>query len=371
MKKAEHKNQRLSSAAIVLGIIFFLLLIFFFWNQAVSAVEIGGKASFISNLIYQDSSLDSNFRTELELEMLLPYDAAVDLQNRAVIVVDGAEAEIWFKRLYLRKDLGPFTAKFGRQPVSWAFGSLLNPADYTLGAEALEEESRAKFVDGIELYYPIGWGSGLTFVVSDTDADNNKWALRGRSNVRGYDLTANYVKDPSDGEGGDLDRFALTAKGDLGPLGVYSSLAKWQNEKIDYNIYQIGSDYSYSMLDGRRIRLQGEYLRISGIKDEIRNFSFFDPISESENDFLSSNGAAGKVELFNSSIAFEPDEFSSIGIITVSYLGDGSTLIIPNYSYLFSSDLLLELRGIIPFGSEDELLAEGGKSLELTLSYTF
>ncbi|WP_160143078.1 hypothetical protein [Halanaerobium hydrogeniformans] len=295
----------------------------------------------------------------------------MDLQNRAVIVVDGDEAEIWFKKLYLRKDLGPFTAKFGRQPVSWSFGSLINPADYTIGAEALDEESRAKFVDGIELYYPIGWGSALTFVVSDTDKEDNKWALRGRTNLQGYDLTANYVKEPSDGEDGDLERFALTAKGDLGPLGVYSSLANWQNDEIDYNIYQIGSDYSYSMLDGRRIRLQGEYLRISGIKGEIKDFSFFDPIREGDNAFLNGNSTSNKVELFNTSISFEPDDFSSIGIMTVSYLGDGSTLIIPNYSYLFSSDLLLELRGTIPYGREDELLAEGGKSLEVTLSYTF
>ncbi|MFN2341141.1 MAG: porin [Halanaerobium sp.] len=339
------------------------------------AADLGGKARLISNLTYTDSELDNSLAAELELEWYLPYDFPLDIQNRAVISLDQAaedKVDFWFKKLYLRQKVGPLTAKIGRQPVSWSYGALINPVDYSLGAENLEAESRAKFVDGVELYYPINWGSGLTFVASDIEGKEHKWALRGRTTLRGYDLSASYVKTPV-ADNADFERYGLTAKGDLGPFGVYGAYGLWQDSEIDYDIYQIGTDYSYHFSAGSQLYLQAEYLRLEGAAEDISAFDFFNPGAGREEDSAADSGSSSlsNLDFFNTNLSYELDEFSSIGIMTVSYLDDGSTIFIPNYSYLFGSNLLLELRGSIAAGAEDEVFGGAARGLEINLSYTF
>lgn len=355
---------------MIIGISLFLLL---FSAQFVQAADIGGKASLISNLSYYDSEFDNSLASELELEWYLPSDFPLDIQNRVVISLD-EEAEdklnLWFKKLYLKKKIGPLTTKLGRQPVSWAYGALINPVDYTLGAENLEEESRAKYVDGVELYYPINWGSGLTFVASDVEAKDHKLAFRARTTFSGYDLTANYVNTPAlEADRSDLERYGVTAKGDLGPLGVYAAYGLWQEKDLNSQIYQIGADYSYQFIAGSRLYLQGEYLRVEEIQEENSIFDFLDlGAADAQDD---SRSLKNNLEFLNTSISYEIDEFSSIGIMTVSYLDDFSTIFIPTYSYLFSSNLQFELRGSLAAGADDKLLGGDAKALELTLSYTF
>ncbi len=353
----------------------FLLIIFIVLTVIIStpaAAEIGGKASLISNLSYVDSELDNSLAAELELEWFLPYDFPLNIQNRAVISLAEAREDkfdLWFKKLYLKQDLGPLTASIGRQPISWSYGALINPVDYSLGAENLEEESKAKFVDGLEVYYPINWGSGLTFVASNLeDQKEHKWALRGRTTFRGYDLSASYVNTPVEAAA-DLERYGLTAKGDLGPVGIYGAYGLWRNSEIDYDIYQIGTDYSYNFPAGSRLYLQAEYLRLEGIENDISAFDLFN-MENSTTDESSSN-AKSNLNFINTNFSYEIDEFSSVGLMTVSYLEDGSTMFIPNYSYLFGSNLLLELRGSIAAGEEDEVLGGDARGLEVNLSYTF
>ncbi|MFW5749688.1 MAG: hypothetical protein ACOCWP_02850 [Halanaerobium sp.] len=352
-------------------ILFISLILFLVPVPGLKAADIGGEASLISNLSYNNSKLDNSLAAELELEWYLPYDFPLDLQNRVVLSLDEAaedKADLWFKKLYLREKLGPLTAKIGRQPVSWSYGALINPVDYSLGAENLEVESKAKFVDGVELYYPINWGSSLTFIASDVDGKEHKWALRGRTTLRGFDLSGSYVRTP-EAEAADFERYGLTVKGDFGPAGVYGAYGLWQGGDIDYNIYQLGSDYSYHFAAGSQLYLQGEYLRIEGVKGEISTFDFFNlkAAPEPDADLVLKNN----LDFFNTNLSYEIDDFSSVGIMAVSFLDDGSTIFIPNYSYLFSSNLQLELRGSIAAGSEDEMLGGDTKGLEINLSYTF
>ncbi|RCW57378.1 MULTISPECIES: hypothetical protein [Halanaerobium] len=359
-------NSRYSIFLIIFVIIIAIL------SVPVTAADIGGKASLISNFTYLDSELDNNLTAELELEWFLPYDFPLNIQNRAVISLAEAREdnfELWFKKLYLKEKLGPFDLSLGRQPISWSYGALINPVDYSLGAENLEEESRAKFVDGIELYYPINWGSGLTFVASNLENQkDHKWALRGRTTFKGYDLSLSYVNTPVEAAA-DLERYGLTAKGDLGPVGIYGAYGLWQSDEIDYKIYQLGTDYSYHYLAGSQLYLQAEYLRLEGLEGDISAFDLFS--LESSTAAANSSDIKSSLDFINTNLSYEIDEFSSIGIMTVSYLDDGSTLFIPNYSYLFSSNLLLELRGSLAAGSEGEILGGDAKGLEINLSYTF
>ena len=357
------------SKKIILTLIMSLGLVLISFNFSLAA-DIGGKASLISNLSYSDSELDNSLAAELELEWFLPYDFPLDIQNRAVISLDEAaeaEVDLWFKKLYLRQKLGPLTAKIGRQPVSWSYGALINPVDYSLGAENLQEETKAKFVDGLELYYPINWGSGLTFTASDVEGKEHKWALRGRTTLRGYDLSASYVRTP-EGDSAVLERYGLTTKGDLGPLGIYAAYGLWQSREIDYDIYQIGTDYSYHFLAGSQLYLQGEYLRLEGVEGDFSSFSFLNLGAAAEE---SSSDRKNNLDFVNTNLSYEIDDFSSIGIMTVSFLDDGSTIFIPKYTYLFSSNLLLELRANIAAGKEEEMLGGDYRGLEINLSYTF
>ena len=363
-------QQKLLPQKIILILLISLALLLMLTPFSLAA-DIGGQASLISNLSYVDSELDNSLAAELELEYFLPYDFPFDIQNRAVISLDEAvedKVDLWFKKLYLRQKIGPLTAKIGRQPVSWSYGALINPVDYSLGAENLDQESRAKFVDGVELYYPINWGSGLTFMASDIEGKEHKWALRGRTTFKGYDLSASYVRTPVAGSA-DFERSGLTAKGDLGPFGIYGAYGLWQSQEIDYNIYQIGADYSYHFLAGSQLYLQGEYLRLEGVEGDSSDFDFFNLGAAAEEE--SSSKIKSNLDFFNTNLSYEIDEFSSIGIMTVSFLDDGSTIFVPNYSYLFGSNLLLELRGSIAAGSEDEMLGGEAKGVEIKLSYTF
>ncbi len=342
-------------------------------SAPVLSADIGGKASLISNLTYADSELDNSLAAELEIEWFLPYDFPLNIQNRAVISLSEADEdkfEIWFKKLYLKESLGPINASIGRQPISWSYGALINPVDYSLGAENLEEESKAKFVDGLELYYPINWGSGLTIIASNLDNQKeHKWALRGRTTFRGYDLSASYVNTPQTAAA-DLERYGLTFKGDLGQAGIYGAYGFWQSDEIDYDIFQIGTDYSYNFLTGSQLYLQAEYLRLEGLEEDLSSFDLFN-LESSTSEEEDSSASLNNLDFINTNLSYEIDEFSSIGIMTVSFLDDGSTLFIPNYSYLFSSNLLLELRGSIAAGSEDEVLGGDAKGLEINFSYTF
>jgi hypothetical protein len=351
-----------------------IIVLFSIISVPVLSADIGGKASLISNLSYADSELDNSLAAELELEWFLPYDFPLNIQNRAVISLSEAgedKFDLWFKKLYLKEELGSFNVSIGRQPISWSYGALINPVDYSLGAENLEEESKAKFVDGLELYYPINWGSGLTFVASNLENQKeHKWALRGRTTFRGYDLSASYVNTPVEA-GSDLERYGLTAKGDLGPVGLYGAYGLWQNDEIDYDIYQLGTDYSYNFMAGSRLYLQAEYLRLEGLGGDISAFNLFNLESSTSETEESSSDIINNLNFINTNLSYEIDEFSSVGIMTVSYLDDGSTLFIPNYSYLFGSNLLLELRGSIAAGSEEEVLGGDAKGLEINLSYTF
>src|SRR6056297_1014445 len=128
------------SQSFLLIILISLVILF---SKPVLTADIGGKASLTSNLTYADSELNNSLAAELELEWYLPYDFPLDIQNRTVISLDEEaedQVELWFKKLYLRQKIGPLTAKLGKQPVSRAYGALINPVDYSLGAENLEEE---------------------------------------------------------------------------------------------------------------------------------------------------------------------------------------------------------------------------------------
>jgi hypothetical protein len=191
----------------VLILITILLLTIVFSSQ-VLAVEAGGELEISMTGVWQDDgSFSSELSEVLNLKLFLPqianneiqyaFRVAKPLQN---ILADEGVA-YFTKKLYLKHRFDNIHVTLGRQPVSWSFGSLLNPVDYTLGAVAMEGDSNSKYTDALAAYVPINWNSSLTAVSSfptgfSNDPKKMKWGVRGRTGVEGYDVTLNYVKEP-------------------------------------------------------------------------------------------------------------------------------------------------------------------------------
>lgn len=369
-----------------IAIILFLVVCGIPTATPVWAVEAGGKVelNYLGNRdadgIYTDQLTDG-----LDLELYLPplgkteIGYAFRISSPLQGLTAGKEAGFFTKKLYLKHRFSRFHLTTGRQPVSWSFGSMLNPVDYTLGAEALEEESDSKFTDAVEAYIPLNWNSGLTLVASfptgfDFATEKLKWGVRGRFGVKGYDLTVNYVQEPAAaGPGGDgygyqgstgavslpRQRAGFTFKGDLGDLGVYGAFGHYFEEAGDNsNSYLVGVDYSY-IVNYYKLTMQLEYLGLDGI-NLAQLLGLYSPYS------MVGSGKE-RTDLFTGALAYPLDDFSSIAVTAVANFADSKYLIIPAYQNTLPGNIDLELS--IPF-----FLSESGQnftSIAIGLSYPF
>jgi hypothetical protein len=332
---------------MLLLIVVVLLLIIVFSIQTL-AIEAGGEFKVLfSGVLSDDGSLETEIKESLNLELFFPrianneirYAFRIDkpLQN----LLSGNEVSYFASKLYLRHRFDHFHLTLGRQPISWSFGSLLNPVDYTLGAVTLDEENDSKYTDALELYIPVNWNSGLSIVTSFPDGfsdqfEEMKWGIRGRMGLEGYDLTLNYVKETINMPG---ERIGFTIKGDIGDLGVYGALGHYFANSS--NSYLIGSDYSYNLNYYTKINMQLEY---------------------SGNERLS---------LLTGSVNYPLDDFSSISLVTMVNLEDGSFIFIPGYQNTLPGNIDLNINGSIFMGKEDSLSGSPQAVTAISISYPF
>ncbi len=354
--------------------------------------EIGGEVKTKTmTVIKEDTDFATVVQEYLTLEVLIPQSektsayAEVDLktnpaaENSLNQPLPNGELISSVKKLYIKRKVGSFDVSAGRQPISWSFGSLLNPVDYNLGAEAMEETGSAKYVDAVEVYYPVTWNTSITAITSLTNGTpvygeegeeiqglnkEMKYGLRGRTLLKGYDLTLNYVQQ----EGGDNQRLGATAKGDLGPLGVYGAGSYYF--AAEKPVYLLGTDYSFFPGGGdKRLMMQLEYL-----KDEAGVVS----------NILSSFAGGGlslpeEMDLILGMTSYDINDFANIKLMGIYYPEDGSGLVIPEYSNNLGSNLQFTMRGSWFAGAEEEVLGPKptttGKiingNLEIELSYSF
>ncbi len=338
---------------------FLFLMLGFIPVQA--QVDLGGELKTVITAYELDNDWESSLEEQMELELFLPRLEETEFVVRLMANWrEGQGAEIDIKKLYLERNLGPFNLKAGRQPISWSFGSLVNPADYNLGAEALEQETMLKYADGIELYYPINWNSGLAMLVTDlANNDQAKYGLRARTMLAGYDLTVNYVDEPG------LDRYGFTTKGDLGPIGIYGAVSHLNyNKQLDEKIYLVGGDYSYNFLAGEKLSFQLEYLKSDGFND-LTSLLGGSNVSQGTLQNLS------ELEMIIGQISYQPDQFSSFSLFAVNNTNDGSWILLPIYNYLLSSNWNLKLQANLLTGDEDELFGGNAKGVQASFSYAF
>lgn len=364
-----------------------LLLILLSGTTPVLAVEVGGeyKVDYIGVIDREGNITETDVMEILDLEFFLPELADNELKfqleiNNPLQGLWGEETSYFTKKLYLKHHFEDFNITVGRQPVSWSFGSLLNPVDYTLGAVAMNEETGGKYTDALELLIPFNWNSNLTLVTSLPDGfgdpERVKWGIRGRTGVKDYDLTFNFVREPAVSieypgyglvEEPAVNRAGLTFKGDLGSAGLYGALGYYRQEDTDMDGYSylLGMDYSYLYDYFKKINIQGEYLGIKG-----KNLA----------DILGTSYAAlinipdsSSINLFVGNISYPIDDFSSISLMALIFPENGSSILSPIYQNQLPGDLTLTVRGSL-FNNTSTQIPSGQiptASIDIGLSYPF
>jgi len=358
------------------------MIVFLLVSIPISAkIDIGGEfsASFI-NILGNQKQISAYLQEGLDLELFLPTFNNTQAKFEVYLYNNPLSGgfDYLIKKLYLKHKFEKFHLTLGRQPISWSFGSMLNPVDFSLGAMVMDEETSVKYLDAIEGYLPLNWNTSLSATVAfpENSADV-KWGLRGRTLVEGYDLTLNYVQEPEINVQGiiipESKRIGLTAKGDLGPFGVYGALGYFFSETNDGSFaYLIGGDYSYFLEAGNKIYFQTEYL---SLKKGNLPYVLGQYFSGNVTDNLEEN-----VGLLLGMASYEINEFSQLRLIAISSVNDGSMIVIPGYSNQLNNNLSFDLTAAIYFGKENTLFgpnsSEGAQQIpkgiiKIGLTYTF
>lgn len=372
-----------------ISILIILILIGAVFCSQVLAVEAGGelKAGWEGEL-QKDGSFDSEFEENLNLELYIPpignteVSYAFQITRPLQDLLAEEKASYFTKKLYLKHRFDRFHLTVGRQPVSWSFGSLLNPVDYTLGADVLEEESNSKYTDALEVFVPLNWNSSLTAVASfpegfGIETEKMKWGVRGRFGVKGYDLALNYVQEAEASEkiGGALDnvvgfapkqRIGFSFKGDLGGLGIYGSFGHYFDQGLDSsNSYLLGADYSYNLNYHTKISIYLEYLGV-----ELRFL-----VPQIRTDLLKMKSDDTRLDLLIGGVSYPIDDFSSISLMTLVNLDDGSLFLLPSYQNTLPGNIDLMINSSVFCGEDNTLFAPGGllprSIISINLSYPF
>lgn len=359
----------------ILFIILFLLA-----SISISAkVDIGGDlAASLISIIDNQGNISAYPQASLDLELYIPPFDNNQIKSAVYLYTNPTTGQLdfMFKKLYLKHKFDKLHLTLGRQPISWSFGSMLNPVDFSLGAVVMDEETGIKYQDAIMAYVPLNWNSSVSLVAAFPEASQDiKWGLRGRTMIEGYDLTLNYVREPEIDFMGTIiptsQRIGFTAKGDLGPLGVYGALGYYFKDNDDL-AYLIGVDYSYFLEAGNKIYFQLEYLSMK--KDNLA--SILGPFFAGN----VTNNLNENIALILGMANYEIDEFSQINLMAISSLSDGSIIITPGYRNQLGNNLILNLSTAIYFGEEDTLfgpnVSEGAQQkpkgmITIGLTYSF
>ncbi|NLM96078.1 MAG: porin [Halanaerobiaceae bacterium] len=335
------------------------------------ALEAGGEYGIFLTGIWNGGTFDSEVHESLDLELFLPeiwgneVNYAFRIDNPLQDMLGEKEASYFAKKLYLRHRFENFNLTIGRQPVSWPFGSLLTPVDYTLGATAMEEESRSRYTDALELYIPLNWNSGLSMVLSwpdgfSTDSRAMKYGLRGRMGVKGYDLTLNYVQEAEESWNPLLPgrRAAFTLKGDFGKAGVYASYGHYFDDLVEStDSYLLGLDYSYNPDYFTKVSLQLEYLRLDN-----SNLAIL-----AGREYMMMNSGGKRLELLSGSFHYPIDDFSSFSLIAMANLDGSRGAVSPVYQNTLPGNIDLTISGQIFLVENHDTI----KALTAGMSYHF
>ncbi|MGM0437895.1 MAG: hypothetical protein ACQEQD_06455 [Bacillota bacterium] len=354
-----------------ISILFCFLLIILLSLTASAQVEIGGEAE-VNSIITIDDTPEFYLDEKLNIKLYIPETKNTEVKVDFDIRNSQFGVSTNFKKLYIKRNFNNFNLTLGKQPISWSFGSLLNPVDFNFGAEIMDESTSVKYIDAAKVYLPFNWKTGVEIIAnpqskvdhSKLKYEGTKSGIRARTMIKDYDLSLNYIYDPTI----ELDnRLGLSLKGDLGPLGVYSAVSYEKNEdkQNEEQTYLLGLDYSKSINYDQRIYFQGEIINLSSTKISSIAPSF------SENNFDETiNFADERHNLFLGNISYTLNDFSSLNFMMVGNINNNNLIFIPQYNNQLPGNIDMTIRGTITSGKNAELLNMPG-SINVNLKYSF
>ncbi|HKK83334.1 MAG TPA: hypothetical protein VJ958_03810 [Atribacterota bacterium] len=365
---------------ILLNIILLFTLIFVFSTLVSAEIDVGGELKTSAGFtINTDGEIYNYNRQEINLDLFLPSYGKTEPKFAIKLFNDSltGESDYFIKKLYLKHKFDKFHISMGRQPVSWSFGSLLNPVDYNTGAVVMDQTTNSKFIDGVEVYLPINWNSGITAVVSSpAHSEHLQWGLRNRFGYKGYDISLNLIHEPGKQLAGLIiptaNRIGIAAKGDLGLLGIYGAAGYYASENMENMTYLLGTDYSYNFNYGsNKLMLQLEYINLE--PENLKNIiGAIIP--------LTYTGDANKLQFLLVNAGYTLDDFSSLSLMGISCIEDSSILLIPAYENQLGDKLDITVRGGLYLGEGNTLFGPGEvtqgismpqSTVEIELSYPF
>lgn len=360
---------------LLVGLLLIFFVVFFFsFLTFARDITLGGQLNASLTGFY-DNQIGFGYlpQANLDLELLFPRWGNNEIRCAGNLYTDtvNAKLDFFWKRLYWKHRFDDFHFTIGIQPISWSFGSLLNPVDYSLGAVALEEDYSAKFQNAIEIYYPVNWHTSLSLVASSQGSlQDTKLGLRGRTLLNDFDITIHFVQEKLIAAEPGQQRFGITAKGDIGKYGVYGALGYYRDEKNSFSLLA-GADYSYFFQEGNRLYLQAEYLNIPpNLLSQITGSLMTEQLDSQDKN----------IHLLAGNATYQIDEFSSIGLTSLCNISDGSYLFMPGYTNQLSTSTILKIQSGIVINTKNEtksssLLSGFGTPsrlfIELGVSYAF
>lgn len=336
---------------VLIPILFFLILIF---PCNADDFSFGGEISpSLFATFSEEAGVIIKPLINMDLELFLPYmgnneiRCAINLHNN----IYNDKLDFYWKKLYWKHRWENLQISAGIQPISWSFGSLLNPMDFTLGAAALNNENEQKYQKALEIYYPINWNTSLTLVTSMPGPSlPYKIGFRGRTLINDFDITAINIIEGTEIGQVDRYRFGTTVKGDLGPIGVYGALGNYSEEKS--LSFLIGFDYSYLFPAGNQLSFQAEYINCpTGILNKIIGYTLFPlPAAIEKN-----------MAILAGNISYRIDEFSNISLATLYQHDNNRAIFIPVYSNQLSTNSTIQIKG----GIITEPFSDSGRRQDL------
>jgi len=360
-----------------LSILFgFLLLMILFSFSASAQVEIGGEAE-INSLVNIRESEDINIFLEeiLNIKLYIPESKNTEVKVDFDIKNSQFGVNTNFKKLYIKRDFSKFNLTLGRQPVSWSFGSLLNPVDFNFGAEVMDESTSNKYIDAAKVYIPVDWKTGVELIAdpqskirnNNIDYEGTKTGIRARTMIKDYDLSLNYVYDPTI----KLDnRLGLSLKGDLGPLGIYSAFSyeRDTDKENEEKTYLLGLDYSRSINYDQRIYLQGEIINLSSTK--LLSFVPAFTGTSSKGEQMSFNLENKRYNLFLGNISYTLNDFSSLNFMLAGTTNNNELIFMPQYKNQLPGNIDLTIGSFLSSGNKNKFF-DIPVSINFNMKYSF
>ena len=345
-----------------------MILIFLSVSQNAYSVQIGGEIELRSELYYRDK-FSAGLQGTSQLEFFLPHTE--NLQPRLVLrgYLTERGADLAFKYLYLRyrTDSGHLT--LGRQPVSWSYGAIFNPLDFSFAIEDLAGMSLRPEVDAVRYFHYLQDNKSLQLVgsfpegLSQQPFDRMGYGVRLRLPGRGYDFSFNAIRQPLEPSAAasppqpadNLLRAGATYSGDIGQMGIYGALAYYYMQQAEEKdiLAQIGMDYSWSIgprYQQRRLFVQAEYLKFLE-----ENLGLPLLLQSIDNGQVMAAGNNNLSDLFILNSFIQLDRFSQLGAAVVADTGDLPLSFVPFYQTDLGGGLELRIDSNIMLDNNDDI----------------